>query len=341
MNQENSKPVVLIIHPGALGDVMLSLTAIHGLRRDFPDHELILVVQGEIGRFLFQYDVVDRVVNIDETMLSELYSDNPNLGIADAEVLARCEYAVVWVKDLGGRLFVNLQSLGVKNITVMSPHDQTLHAIHQSERYGESVLEWKQDKTEEGVFHPFRLSAKGPGVEKVISGFSTGKDRKILMIHPGSGSRHKCLRPEKFCSMIRQLSESQNCQLILCQGPADENTFFDLQPYLQQIPHGILKNTCLSDMAKAIGQVDVFLGHDSGLTHLAAALGVPTIALFGPTDPQRWGPKGTNVEILQGPCCQCQDWSAVQQCVHKICLNHSIDEILHTVDRLIGSFGES
>jgi len=340
MKQESNKPVVLIIHPGTLGDVMLSLTAIESIRRRFHDYELILLVRGEIGQILLVYDVVDRVLNIDETMLADLFSKNLQLGTDNADVLTRCRQAVVWANDPDGRLFVNLQSLGVENISIISPHDDSLHASHQSDRYCESVMAWEKDRTRLESLSPFRISAANQGDKKITPAFPPRNDRKILMIHPGSGSRHKCLRPEKMGAVIRQLSESQDYQIILCQGPADENILFDLQPYIPQIPHSILKNTSLSEMAMAIRQADIFLGHDSGLTHLAAALGVPTMVLFGPTDPLRWGPKGTNVKILQGPCCQCQDWNAVQQCTDKICLTHSVDDIVRVVEHLLAHSGK-
>lgn len=247
---------------------------------------------------------------------------------------------MVWVNDLDGRLFANLQSLGVKNISIISPHDESLYASHQSDRYCESVVDWVKEKTEHIFPDPFRFGVEGQGGKQVFSGFPKGHDRKVFMIHPGTGSRHKCLRPEKMGAVIRQLSESQDCEMILCQGPADENILLALQPYIHQVPHKILKNTRLLDMAKALREADMFLGHDSGLTHLAAALGVPTIAVFGPTDPLRWGPKGTNVKILQGPCCQCQDWKAVQQCTEKICLTHSVEGIVQTVERLLTPSGK-
>ncbi len=340
MNQESNKPIVLIIHPGTLGDVMLSLTAIDGIRRRFLDHELIVVVHGEIGKILLEYDVVDRVLNIDETMLAELFSTNPQFGIDNADVLTRCRHAVVWVNDLDGCLFANLKSLGVNNISIISPHDDSLHASHQSDRYCESVKEWEKDKVELGFPGLFRLKAGWLENNTISPVFSKSHDRKTLMIHPGSGSRHKCLRPEKMGEILLRLSEGQKYQLFLCQGPADENIFFDLQTYIHQISHRILKNTSLLDMAKALCKADLFLGHDSGLTHLAAALGVPTIALFGPTDPLRWGPKGTNVEILQGTSCLCQDWNAVQQCPDKVCLTHSVYDIVAAVERVLTPSGK-
>jgi len=53
-------------------------------------------------------------------------------------------------------------------------------------------------------------------------------------------------------------------------------------------------------LAAVLSQCSLFIGNDSGITHLAAALGVPTIALFGPTDPYVWGPRGTKVYIARG-----------------------------------------
>lgn len=335
MKQDSHKPVVLIIHPGTLGDVMLSLTAIDRLRRRFQDHELIILVQGEIGEVLYEYDVVDRALNIDGAILRELFVEHPQLETDVAHVFSRCRYALIWGNDLDGRVFMNLQSLGVENICIVSPHDPSFLAIHQADRYCESLMDWERDNAEFGVPDPFRLRGDGQGGKKIFRVCPISHNPKVLMIHPGSGSRHKCLHPEKIGAIIRWLTKSQDFRIILCQGPADEKVFSDLQPYLNQIPHEILKNFNLIKMAKAIRKTDVFLGHDSGLTHLAAALGVPTIALFGPTDPQRWAPKGSNVEILQGPCCQCQDWNAVQQCSDKICLTHSIDDIVQAVDRLL------
>jgi ADP-heptose:LPS heptosyltransferase len=61
-----------------------------------------------------------------------------------------------------------------------------------------------------------------------------------------------------------------------------------------------LADLTLGQLAGLIGSADAYLGNDSGPTHLAAAIGVATVALFGPTDPDVWGPRGERVTILRG-----------------------------------------
>lgn len=60
-----------------------------------------------------------------------------------------------------------------------------------------------------------------------------------------------------------------------------------------------MENWQLGKLAALMSEVDLYLGNDSGITHLAAACGTPTIALFGPTDPQVWGPQGPQVSIIR------------------------------------------
>ncbi|MBU4200122.1 MAG: hypothetical protein KKG09_06695 [Verrucomicrobia bacterium] len=62
----------------------------------------------------------------------------------------------------------------------------------------------------------------------------------------------------------------------------------------------ILKDCSLLEVASVLSQCRGYAGNDSGISHLAAAVGIPTVALFGPTDPEVWGPRGTKVSILRG-----------------------------------------
>ena len=167
---------------------------------------------------------------------------------------------------------------------------------------------------------PGRPQADEPLLKFPIPAIQTKQSKPVIMIHPGSGSRHKCLSPERLSLIIKRLAGGDDRTVLICQGPADEERVTALKPYLDRVSYKILKDVDLSEMARVLRQTDVFLGHDSGITHLAAALGVPTVALFGPTDPQRWSPKGDHVEVIHGPSCQCQDWQAVQHCSEKLCL---------------------
>ena len=81
-------------------------------------------------------------------------------------------------------------------------------------------------------------------------------------------------------------------------------------------------------MAGVLAQAKLFVGHDSGLTHLAAALQVPTLAMFGPTDPLQWAPLGNHVRTVTGLSCSCPTWESVRACESKSCLTISTETII-------------
>ena len=334
MTRTSKTPVVFIIHPGTLGDVVLSLQALQGIRACWSQHELVMLVRKEIGKVLVQLKVVNRVMDMEGPVLSELLCDDPQLDRDFAEVLSRCDHAVAWLRDPERRLAENFKKLGVEQRCILSPHDELLSAVHQADRYCETLNYWGSENTGANASQLFSRKPSSSWIEEGVHDSPMAQESQILMIHYGSGSQHKCVPPERMGAIIRRLADTHSRKVILCQGPADAEMVSALKPYIPHVSFEILKDTDLSCVVKVLRGVDVFVGHDSGLTHLAAALGVPTLALFGPTDHRRWGPRGAQVKILQGPDCRCQDWNAVQQCSQKSCLMHPIEDIVQAVERL-------
>ncbi len=324
---------VLIIHPGTLGDVLLALNAIRSIRDRLPGHECILLARGEIGRFLVEYGVIDRVIAMEGPVFSELLEESPRRDQEFTDIFSRYTHAVAWVHDSGGRLSENLQRVGIRHRCVVSPHAHSLQALHQSDRFCETLELGMSDTSGKTFLPPGRPQPDEPLLKMPIHSFLTKQSKPVIMIHPGSGSRHKCLSPERLSLIIKRLAGGDDRTVLICQGPADERRVTALTPYLDQVSYKIIKDIDLPEMARVLRQTDVFLGHDSGITHLAATLGIPTVALFGPTDPQRWSPKGDHVVVIQGPACKCQDWQAVQHCSEKLCLTHSVDEVVEVVER--------
>jgi ADP-heptose:LPS heptosyltransferase len=107
---------------------------------------------------------------------------------------------------------------------------------------------------------------------------------------------------------------------------------------LSQRPIPILKQDDLNILAAVLAQATLFVGNDSGVTHLAASVGTPTVALFGPTDPGRWAPIGPAVQVLQGGPCGCRpDWSRVQACETRPCLRIDVATLLSVCQRIAGT----
>lgn len=116
-------------------------------------------------------------------------------------------------------------------------------------------------------------------------------------------------------------------------GPADEQSALAIQEQnIFELP--ILRPKSVTILAGIVAQAQGFIGHDSGVTHLAALLGVPTVAMFGPTDAQRWAPRGPHVTVVRGGNCACQGWDAVRTCTEKPCLNIDPEEVFAALDRI-------
>jgi ADP-heptose:LPS heptosyltransferase len=77
----------------------------------------------------------------------------------------------------------------------------------------------------------------------------------------------------------------------------------------------------LGELAALLARCAGYVGGDSGITHLAAAVGTPVVAVFGPTDPRRWAPRGPRVAVVRRPvACQPCSWEAMWACPHRACL---------------------
>ena len=117
-----------------------------------------------------------------------------------------------------------------------------------------------------------------------------------VMIHPGSGSPRKNWPLESFLELSRRLTAS-GLTPVFSLGEADDG----IAAQVATVP-GLhtLQGFDLMELAETIGACAAYVGNDSGITHLAAAAGVPVVALFGETDPAVWGPRGPHVRVLQG-----------------------------------------
>lgn len=129
------------------------------------------------------------------------------------------------------------------------------------------------------------------------------------VLHPGSGSRQKNWPTRLWAETLRSLGRGDQTEgvsaVVLPCGPADEAAVAGLVSELHaaaghQVPIVTLKDAPLLEVAAILERAALYLGHDSGLTHLAAGLGTPVLAVFGPTDPAVWRPRGPRVAVLGG-----------------------------------------
>ncbi|HEY6548414.1 MAG TPA: glycosyltransferase family 9 protein [Vicinamibacteria bacterium] len=117
----------------------------------------------------------------------------------------------------------------------------------------------------------------------------------FLALHPGSGSARKNWPAERFVTLAGRLARDRPCLVI--EGPADEGVTLPFHASRAVFARGLP----LRALGGLLARAGLYVGNDSGVTHLAAAFGAPTLALFGPTDPQIWSPLGPRVRVVRAP----------------------------------------
>jgi ADP-heptose:LPS heptosyltransferase len=314
---------VFILHPGGFGDLLLAVPAIQSLRERFPSRQFLLCAQDESAEFLADCGLVDRWLSVQSTASTALFGGAAPDDLSVRDWLSRCDLAVAWTHDDTGILAATLEACGAEAVVVESPFAPKLSRVHQTERFleivgGQAGQVWNTPLT---VPTAVREQA-----EAFLTKLGVSRQHPLAMIHPGSGSRHKCVAPAVLLPVVEGL-ESEGFEPLLLDGPADHEMVQRLLIHMARHPI-LLSGLSLRLLAGVLSQVDLFLGHDSGVTHLAALLGTPTVALFGPTDPERWAPRGRAVAVIREKPCRCASWDAVRNCIEKPCLDLSPPAIL-------------
>ena len=319
---------LIILHPGSLGDVLLAVPAIRRLHARYSGLETLLIARDAVSRFLGACRVIDDWMSLEGPAGVGLFSMGVQLPHELETWLNRCDVAVAWMEDSAGALRARFQELNVPQIRIQSPSSPTLRARHQSHRFLETVEEPVDDGFSDNFIQiPSCLVEEGM---VCLERLGVPRGRTFVLVHPGSGSAHKCLNSETLAVIIQSLDEKGVLPIVI-EGPADQQAVRHVLQASSRRPL-ILRNLDLTALAGVLVQARFFLGHDSGVTHLAALLGVRTVAVFGPTDPDRWAPLGDHVTIVRGPSCLCRSWEAVRQCHEKPCLDVPTEEILTPLD---------
>ncbi|MEQ1794308.1 MAG: glycosyltransferase family 9 protein, partial [Nitrospira sp.] len=322
-----SRRTIVVIHPGGLGDVLLSFEALLAMRAGFPHHEIVLLAGSEVGDLLAQCGVIDHAWSIESDLLSTLFAGAARLSSRQRAVFQRCDLMVGWLSDEAGELQRTLQELGIPRVILQSP--AMIQGGHQRERFLQALQ--GELPTDPRPLLRLHLPKEGlqPGRD-ALRAIGINHPASLIVCHPGSGSLHKCVRADTW-SLLFQGCRARQLTPVIVLGPADEQAATAIQQAgILDIP--ILRPQSVTVLAALLAQAQGYLGHDSGVTHLAALLGVPTVAMFGPTDERRWAPQGELVAVVRGGRCACADWDAVRVCREKPCLKVQSEEVFKALE---------
>jgi heptosyltransferase-3 len=319
---------VLVIHAGALGDVLLSRPVLQALKRANPAHQLGLLCGKGIGELLKSCGEVDVVFPLQSAALAQLFTGPAAVSCTMRDFLSRCDRVVAWTSDPDGVLRATLRAFGIRTVFVESALESTgsaMTGLHQSDRLRRALGDLSETAGTTSLTVRSDVLAQGnTRLRRYLT--EDNLERPLAVVHPGSGSRHKCLSARTMSAVLRSLRDDGMVSLVL-EGPSDD---FQVRELLEvrSVTPTVIRELSVLELAGVLVHADLVVGHDSGVTHLAAVLGRPTVAVFGPTDARRWGPRGDHVRIVSGDACRCKTWNDVQTCQEKVCLPVDADVIL-------------
>jgi lipopolysaccharide heptosyltransferase III len=327
---------LLIVHPGALGDGLLALPAIRVLQATFPSHRLLWFGHKELGDVLVDAQEVHQSYSFDRLKFLTYRGTNDPPQENFLMIMRRCDRAIGWLEDTEGIWRSWLKAAGIQNCILRSPHDRTLVNHHMVDRYVEILQPWVQT-TQFLRDKEINRSVTGPLVlpQSHSRRLSNPIKEPLILLHAGSGSRYKCASPALWASIGKGLMlANPKWNICLVGGPADNDSLRNVQGLLTHLEYGILAGMDLLQIGQYLQHAKLFIGHDSGLSHLAASFGVPSVLLFGPTDPEKWAPRGTHVAVIR-KFCHCLGKAAIACCTDMPCLSFSQREVLANVEDVL------
>ncbi|MEO8439492.1 MAG: glycosyltransferase family 9 protein [Spartobacteria bacterium] len=275
---------ILIIRGGALGDFILTLPAIRLLRDAFPAAHLEILGYKQIISLAELNGLADATRSIEYAALSSFFSRGGELAPDLVEYFASFQQVVSYLFDPDEIFTTNLRRAGVRNLLVASPKVTGLeHAARQLARPLEGLALYLEEPA-----------------ARILPNDTGRRDPSLIAIHPGSGSEKKNWPIEQFAALAASLLDSNSLRkILLVGGEADEARLAHLTAKLPNERVELARSLPLPDLAHRLHECGMFLGHDSGISHLAAAVGTPCLLLFGPTDPAIWAPANRQVRVLR------------------------------------------
>ena len=286
---------ILVVRGGAIGDFILTLPALATLRRAHPRAEIHVLGYQHIAELVNKRGYADRVRSIEYGPLASFFARNSELPSELANYFAGFQLVVSYLYDPDLIFENNLRRCGAQEI---------LRGPSRIEGDRHAALQLAQPLKNLGL-HPDDLGARlypSSDDREAARRFLDALPRPLVAIHPGSGSDKKNWPIEKWAEFGTRLLKAQNFSgsLIVVSGEADDRQVQRLRACWQTARVRFAANLPLPHLAAVLEQT-VYFGHDSGISHLAAATGASCTLLFGPTNSDVWAPIGENVQVFRAP----------------------------------------
>jgi len=330
-------PSILVIHQGALGDFILALPALEAVRKVFPQAKLAIMGYRGILELAENRFYADEILSVDRGGMASFFVSGGPLDPSLSQFFKGLDLAVVFGRDGEGPVVKNLKRVcqgRILHIHSFPPGNEKVHlADHLLKEFAQHGFPASESIPKLYFRDKDREWARGFWKSK---GVTPEERSKVIILHPGSGSKKKVWPLDGFLSLARAFQDRLRSRILIVLGPAEGPEVEKAFGGVGSTAPILAKGLTLLQLASVIEGCRFFIGNDSGISHLAAAARLPTVAIFGPTDEKVWSPRGEKTFVVSrrvhcSPCRQersvlCKDF----ECLRGI----EMEDVLEGVKRI-------
>jgi len=294
-----------------VGDAIMALPALRTVRQRHPNATISVVARPYVSDIYRDQQICDELIPYDpngehrgwsgrEKLAAELRSHKFDVALLlqnafDAAWLAwraQIPQRIGYARD--ARSLLLTKAIPVPNPGEIPPHEK-FYYLELLRRAG-----WLDQLTDEQHI-TLRVpdAARQRATQTLLEAGSRPHATRIAVGAGASYGSAKCWPPDRFAKMLNALLSKTDADVILFGTPSELPVSTAITAELQHAPINLTGKTSIADLPALLSQCHLFLGNDSGAMHVAAAVGLPVVAVFGPTDPEGTAPVTPRVTIVQ------------------------------------------
>jgi heptosyltransferase-3 len=295
---------ILFIRGGAVGDFILTLPAIRLIRENLPSARVEVLGYTPITRLAEAARLVDASRSIEYGPLSAFFVPSGPLPDELVDYFRSFSVVVSYLYDPDDYFTENLRRAGVSTL-IRGPHrvdespDLQKSAAVQLAKPLETLALFLEEPHVHLEFDEVSVAAADAALRE-----SLDPAIRWVAIHPGSGSPRKNWSFEGWIeTAVRLHASDPSIRFLISSGEAEDRVIAEFLTLLgrQDLPFAHVAHLPLPVLGALLSRCSLYLGHDSGISHLAAASGAPCVLLFGRTDPAIWAPQNPHVTVIRAP----------------------------------------
>ncbi|MHC4759328.1 MAG: glycosyltransferase family 9 protein [Planctomycetota bacterium] len=301
----------LIIQPGAIGDCILTLPLAKIMKQALELGSVDIMGHTEYTEFFTGRTSIDGLRSIDTVDLHRLFTKRNDYDVSDGDSLVCAFRGYSWIVSFMGTPDSDFE----QNLlyTVNCSHSGTVITLdlkppksfsgHLSEYHVQEFLKEVEEPKgkcsldlQEQLIKPGRTdSLQG---KQILTDYGIGSCDKLVLIHPGSGALKKCWHIDNYIQIAQTLMD-QGLEVVFLLGPAEQERFGkERLKKIKKCSH-CLADLNLTNVLEILTCADLYIGNDSGISHLAGSLGLQTLVIYGVTNPRLYRPIGPNVTVIE------------------------------------------